>query len=78
MPRTNYRSVEPQNGTTPHEHAVQGPGVTLVMKLPIFAHFSTPIIMNYLLIEIIFPCGQPDLAPWVSIPPKSHRHVNMP
>ncbi len=45
MPRVNCRSVEPQNGPTPHEHAVQGPCVAISV-IPIFAHLSTPIIMN--------------------------------
>ncbi len=78
MPRTNYRFVEPQKGPTFHEHDIQGPHVALGMVLPILAHLSTTIIKNYLPIEIILPCGQPNLTPWVSIPSEPHLHVNMP
>ncbi len=62
MPRTNCRSIKPQNDPTPHEHAVQGPCVAMGV-IPIFAHLSTPIIMNYLPIGIVSPYGQPDPAP---------------
>jgi hypothetical protein len=57
---TNYRFVEPHNGPTFHEHVVQGPHIALGVVLPILAHLSTPIIKNYLFIEIILPCGQSD------------------
>jgi hypothetical protein len=78
MPKTNYSSVKPQNDPTPHEHAVQGLHATLGVVLPILTHLSIPIVRNYLPIKIILPCGQPNLAPWVSIPPKPHMHVDMP
>ncbi len=77
MPRTNYRFVKPQNGPTPHEHVVQGPHIALGMVLPVRADLSTPVILNHVPIETILPCGQPNLIPWMSIPPKPHRLVNM-
>jgi hypothetical protein len=37
--KANYRSVEPQNGLTPHEHIVQGLHAALgVALLPIYPH----------------------------------------
>jgi hypothetical protein len=40
VPRTNYRFVEPQNGSTPHEHAIQSPYIVLGMVLHMFTHLS--------------------------------------
>jgi hypothetical protein len=75
---TNYRSVEPQNGLTPHEHVVQGLHVALGVVLHVFAHLSTPVIRNYLPIKIVSPYGQLDHVPWVSIPLEPQWPIDMP
>jgi hypothetical protein len=76
--RTIYRSIKPQNGPTFHEDVIWGLNVALGMVLDVFTHFSTHVIRNYLPIKIVSPCGQPDFAPWVSIPPKPHMLIDMP
>jgi hypothetical protein len=63
VPRTNYGSVKPQNGPTPHEHVVQGLHIALGVVLLVLTRFSTPVIKNYLPIKTISPCGQPDPIP---------------
>jgi hypothetical protein len=76
--RAICKSIKPQNGPTIHEHAIQGLHAALSVVLHVLTHFSTHIIRNYLPIKIVLPYGQPDLAPWVSIPPKPHMLIDMP
>jgi hypothetical protein len=75
---TNCRSIGPQNGPIPQEHAIQGPHTALGMVLPILTHMSTPIIRNYLPIITNSPYGQPNPIPWVSIPLKPHMPTYVP
>jgi len=51
--KTNYRSIEPQNGPTLHKHVIQGLHVALGVVLLALAHLSTPVIRNYLPIGTI-------------------------
>jgi hypothetical protein len=78
MPGANCRYVGPQNGSTPHEYAVQSPHVVLGVVLHVLTHLSTHVIKNYLLVETVSPYGQPNPARWVLIPLKLHLHVDMP
>jgi hypothetical protein len=60
---TTYRSIEPQNGPTFHEHAVQGPHATMGVVLHVLTHLTTHVIRNYLPIRTVLPYGQPNPAP---------------
>jgi hypothetical protein len=63
VPGANYKFIEPQNGPTPHEHAIQGLHVILGVVLPILTYLSTFIIRNYLPIGIVSPYKQPNPSP---------------
>ncbi len=78
VPRANIGSLDTKMAPNPHEHVIQGLHVALGMVIPILTHLSIPIIYNYLPIRTITPCGQPDLIPWVSVPPKLHMPIYMP